>query len=64
MNSQVASCDKHLWNWALVIALWLHEMVELFPSAISTGELSKGPVDRLKLRLQQGIERADPAQRR
>jgi hypothetical protein len=38
--------------------------VELVPSVVCTGELPKGPVDRLKLRFQQGIERADSAQRR
>jgi hypothetical protein len=40
-NSRVASCDKHLWNWALVIALWLHGEVELAPSAVRIGKLPK-----------------------
>jgi hypothetical protein len=47
MNSRVTSCDKRRWNWALVIALWSHEKVELVPSVVCTGELLKGPMDRL-----------------
>ena len=46
MNSRVASCDKHLWNWALVIALWSHEEADLASSVVCIGELSKGPVDQ------------------
>jgi hypothetical protein len=61
-NSRVASCDKNLWNWALVIVLWSHERVELMPSDVCIGEIPKGPVDRLKLRFQRGVERADTTQ--
>jgi hypothetical protein len=46
MNLQVASCDKCLWNWALVIALWSHERVEITPSVFCIGELPTGRVDR------------------
>jgi hypothetical protein len=35
---------------------------ELTPSVVCTGELPKGLVDQLKLRFQQGVERANPAQ--
>jgi hypothetical protein len=46
MNSRAVSCDKYLWNWALVIALSLHEKVELTPSVVCTGEHPKEPMDR------------------
>jgi hypothetical protein len=49
-NSQVVSCDKRLWNCALVIVLWSHEKVELAPSAIFTRELSKRTNGSIELR--------------
>jgi hypothetical protein len=41
MSSRVASCDKRLWNWALVTALWLHGEGELAPSDVLIGKLPK-----------------------
>jgi hypothetical protein len=44
-NSRVVSCDKRLWNWALVIVLWSHERVDLTPSVVFIRDLLKGPMD-------------------